>query len=236
MAGGDTGNGNMPPDADAPPVTQSIRVVRKASKPTGIRQVGKATKAIPASGPADPPTVSAPVVLPLKEHARVWMALAGMLGILLIAALVIVGYLWNVNGKWQAQVEALTATGYDLGDRIADHQAQIEQLRSANDLLTDQLAAAKDRVLTLSNEKAQSSDNAAYAQQQVDLLVGQISSAQDVVAQLNRCIDGHEQLVTYIRDPEQFPPAQVTEFETSVQDLCDAAITANTEFQQSIAQ
>ena len=133
MAGGDTGNGNKPPDADAPPVTQSIRVVRKASKPTGIRQVGKATKATPASGPADPPTVSFPVVLPLKEHARVWMALAGMLGILLIAALVIVGYLWNVNGKWQAQVEALTATGYDLGDRIADHQAQIEQLRSAND-------------------------------------------------------------------------------------------------------
>src|SRR6187402_1109920 len=120
MAGGDTANGNTP-ESDAPAVTQSIRVVRKASKPAGIRQVSKGAKVTQASDlyPAEPPPLTVPIVLPLKEHARVWMALAGILGIMLVAALVIVGYLWNVNGKWQAQVQSLTSTGYDLGDRIS---------------------------------------------------------------------------------------------------------------------
>ena len=49
-------------------------------------------------------------------------------------------------------------------------------------------------------------------------------------------IDGHDQLITYIRDPEQYPPPQVAEYEQSVNDLCHAAIAANTKFQQSIAQ
>ncbi len=102
-------------------------------------------------GPAEPQTITIPVVLPLKQHARMWMLLSGVLGIMLIAALVIIGYLWNVNGKWQDQVASLTDTGYSLGDRIAEHKKQIEQLESANGLLSDQLSTAKDRVLALSD-------------------------------------------------------------------------------------
>ena len=94
---------------------------------------------------AAPQTVTIPVVLPLNQHARVWMLLSGVLGIMLVAALVIVGYLWNVNGKWQDQVSSLTATGYDLGDRIADHQKQIDQLDAANSLLSDQIATARTK-------------------------------------------------------------------------------------------
>ena len=147
---------------------------------------------------AAPQTITIPVVLPLNQHARVWMLLSGVLGIMLVAALVIVGYLWNVNGKWQDQVSSLTSTGYDLGDRIAEHQKQIDQLDSTNALLSDQIATAKDKVLTLSNEKAQWSDQTAYAQQQVDLLAGQIETSQTVIAQLGRCVEGEQQLAVYV--------------------------------------
>ncbi len=193
-----------------------------------------------------------PIVLPLNQHARVWMMLSGVLGIMLIAALVIVGYLWNVNGKWQAQVASLTATGYDLGDRIADHQSQIDQLTSTNDLLTDQLATAKDRVLALSNEKAQFSDQTAYAQQQVDLLDGQIETAQTVITQLGRCIEGEKQLAVYVAatvDPSvpvgpapttapttTYTPAQVAEYRKSVEALCASATDATNAFQKSLSK
>jgi chromosome segregation ATPase len=164
------------------------------------------------------------------------MALSGVLAIMLVAAIVIAGYLWNVNGKWQAQVESLTATGYSLGDRIAEHQQQIKQLESANGLLSDQLATAKDKVLSLSNEKAQWSDQTAYAQQQVDLLNGQITAAQSVITQLGRCLDGEKQLVTYIGAADQYTPQQIEQFQTSVDSLCEAATVATTNFQKSLTE
>lgn len=218
---------------------------------------------VPTFETREPQTITIPVVLPLNQHARVWMLLSGVLGIMLIAALVIVGYLWNVNGKWQSQVSSLTSTGYDLGDRIADHQKQIDQLNATNALLSDQLGTAKDKVLALSNEKAQWSDQTAYAQQQVDLLDAQIESAQTVITQLGRCVEGEQQLAVYVAslsvpgdtggaggtggdggataggtdgtDPT-YTAAQVAEFRTSVETLCGAATKATTAFQKSITQ
>lgn len=191
---------------------------------------------MPDAAAREPATITIPVVLPLNQHARVWMLLSGVLGIMLIAALVIVGYLWNVNGKWEAQVTSLTATGYELGDRIAAHQKTIEQINATNDLLTDQLATAKDRVLTLSNEKAQWSDQTAYAQQQVDLLTGQVGTAQDVVAQLGRCVEGEQQVLAYIDAGEEYTPEQIMEFRTSVDALCTAATSASATFQKSLTE
>ncbi|MGC4175746.1 hypothetical protein [Demequina sp.] len=182
----------------------------------------------------EPQTITIPVVLPLNQHARVWMLLAGVLGIMLVAAVVIIGYLWNVNGKWQAQVTSLTATGYSLGDRIAEHEQQIQQLEATNQLLSDQLGTAKDKVLSLSNEKAQWSDETAYAQQQVDLLNGQVSTAQTVITQLGRCIDAEKQLATYVAAAEEYTPQQLDQYRASVDGLCAAAAAATTDFQNSL--
>jgi len=189
-----------------------------------------------ADGP-EPQTITIPVVLPLNQHARMWMALSGVLFIMLIAAVVVAGYLWQVNGKWQAQVTSLTATGYSLGDRIAEHKKQIDQLESANSLLGDQLATAKDKVLALSDEKAQWSDQTAYAQQQVDLLSGQVDNAQTVITQLGRCIEGEKQLVEYIAAPvDTYPPEQIEQYRKSVDGLCAVATNATTEFQKSLTE
>ena len=185
---------------------------------------------------SDPPTITIPVVLPLNQHARVWMMLSGVLGIMLIAALVIVGYLWNVNGKWQDQVTSLTTTGYDLGDRLADHKKQIDQLESTNGLLTDQLATAKDKVLSLSDEKAQWSDQTAFAQQQVDLLTQQVIEAQDVLIKLGRCVEGEQQLVEYLGTVDVYSPAQVEQYRNSVAGLCASASAAQADFQRSLTE
>lgn len=185
---------------------------------------------------SEPPTITIPVVLPLNQHARVWMMLSGVLGIMLVASLVIVGYLWNINGKWQDQVESLTDTGYSLGDQVAERKTQIQQLESTNDLLSGQLAAAKDTVLSLSDEKAQWSDETAYAQQQVDLLSGRVSTAQAVIAQLDRCIEGEQQLVVYLDAIEEYSPAQIEQYRNSVAGLCESASAAVTEFQKSLTE
>jgi len=198
--------------------------------------------AVPETSPspltgAEPQTITIPVVLPLNQHARVWMLLSGVLGIMLIAALVIIGYLWNVNGKWQDQVTSLTATGYDLGDRIAEHKEQIAKLESTNALLSDQLSTVKDKLLTLSNEKAQWSDQTAYAQQQVDLLSGQVDTAQDVISQLGRCVEGEQQLQMYMADTTgTYLPEQIDDYSKSVSQLCSTALTASTSFQQSLTR
>ena len=196
-----------------------------------------------------PQTITIPVMMPLNQHARVWMLLSGVLGIMLIAALVIVGYLWNVNGKWQDQVSSLTATGYDLGGRIAEHQKTIDQLNSTNALLSDQIATAKDKVLTLSNEKAQWSDQTAYAQQQVDLIESQIETAQTVIAQMGRCVEAEQQLDIYVAatvdpgispttapTPGTYTPAEVAKFRKSVESLCTTATAATAAFQKSLTQ
>ena len=185
---------------------------------------------------SEPQTVTIPIVLPLNQHARVWMMLAGVLGIMLVASLVIVGYLWNINGKWQDQVESLTDTGYSLGDQVAQHETEIQQLESTNELLSGQLTAAKDTVLTLSDEKAQWNDETAFAQQQVDLLVDQVSTAQSVIAQLDRCIEGEQQLLAYMDAIEEYSPAQIEQYRNSVAGLCEAASVSVTEFQKSLTE
>lgn len=189
----------------------------------------------PSDGP-EPQTITIPVVLPLNQHARVWMALSGVLFIMLVAAVVVAGYLWQVNGKWQAQVTSLTDTGYSLGDRIAEHKKQIDQLESANGLLSDQLATAKDKVLSLSDEKAQWSDQTAYAQQQVDLLTGQVEQAQTVITQLGRCIEGEQQLVEYMGAVDVYTPEQLDQYRKSVDGLCAVATNATTAFQKSLTE
>jgi len=186
--------------------------------------------------PVEPPTITVPIILPLYRHTRAWMVVAGTLAIMLIASVVIAGYLWNVNGKWQAQVNQLTDTGYALGDRVAEHRNQIDQLESTNGLLADQLANAKERVLTLSNEKAQWRDDTAFAQQQVEELADHLTMAMDVATQMNRCLEGEEQLIRYIRAGELvYPAAEVAAYQVSVQELCDSALDAKQAMEEEIA-
>lgn len=185
---------------------------------------------------SEAPTSTMPIILPVHQHARVWMVVSAILGVLLIGAIVLSGYLWNVNGKWQKQVTDLTATGNDLGGKIADLQKQVDKVQESNTLLNDQLATAKETVLTLSNDKAQSTDEAAFAQQQVQLLTDRLNQSVAVSNQLNRCLEGEQQLITYIRAGTTYTPQEINDFETSVNALCAAAVKANKDLEQALTQ
>jgi len=197
---------------------------------------GEQIQAATAATWNEAPTSTVPIILPVHQHPRVWMLLSAILGIFLIGAIVLAGYLWNVNGKWQTQVDDLTQAGYDLGEKIADQQKQLDKLDASNILLNDQLGTAKDRVLTLSNEKAQSSDDAAFAHEQVLLLTDQLSQGVAVANQLNRCVEGEQQLITYIRAGATYTPQEINAFESSVNALCTAAIKANKDLEQALTQ
>ncbi len=80
----------------------------------------------------------------------------------------------------------------------------------------------------------------------MDLLTSQIQTAQTVVGQLGRCIEGERQLVEYLTapaapaddtdTPEGPTPEQIQDFSSSVDELCTSAINANRSFQESLAQ
>ncbi|BDZ61320.1 hypothetical protein GCM10025873_11110 [Demequina sediminis] len=52
---------------------------------------------------------------------------------------------------------------------------------------------------------------------------------------LSRCIEGHEQLVTYLQTPDDYEPEELESFRASVDELCTAATDAHLDFQQSVA-
>ncbi len=165
--------------------------------------------------------------------ARLIVTIA-IMTVLLIAASALVAYLWKVSDAWEARVNDLTDVSYGLGSDLADEQAALASANQSIDLLNDQLAASKDTVSRLQAENAQWGDDAAYAQEQIAALRSIIADATAVANSLNRCIEGHEQLVTYLESPDDYNPDELASFETSVTDLCTAAKDANLALQQEV--
>lgn len=154
---------------------------------------------------------------------------------LLIAAAAFVAYLWRVSEAWELRVAELTQIGYDLGEQLAAERAALAEANQQIDLLDDQLTASKDTVLRLQAQNAQWGDDAAYAQEQILALEQLTVQASSVANSLSRCIEGHEQLVTYLQTPDDYEPEELESFRASVDELCSAATDAHLAFQQSVA-
>ncbi|WP_296665645.1 hypothetical protein [Demequina sp.] len=158
-----------------------------------------------------------------------------LMTVLLIGAAALIAYLWRVSDAWEAQVEDVTGVSYGLGEELAAEREALATAQQSIELLTAQLAASKDSVSRLQAQNAQWGDDAALAQEQIGLLEGTITDATAVANSLSRCIEGHEQLVTYLKTPEDYDPTELESFETSVTDLCTAAKDAHLALQQSVA-
>jgi hypothetical protein len=177
-----------------------------------------------------------------RHQRRRWpwvVAILVLLGLLTTSA-VLTYQAREISDDWSDQVDAATATSYDLGQQVADEQAENLDLNAQIDLLEEQLSNSKDTVLKLSDEKAQWRDDTEFAQQQVEASEEMVTRATAVANGLQRCTDGQVELLEYVTvtdtEAEDYDPAELAAYRASVTELCAKAESANEELQKALAE
>ena len=171
--------------------------------------------------------------IPLSHKTR-WIVLTSVLGALLLTAVGFAIYLWDVSEEWEAQVIEVNAANIDLGKRLADEQSEVVRQQEQIDLLTTQLKTAQARIIELADINAQAGDNVQYYAQEINRLNETVGVASAVANALDRCIDGHQQLLTYVRNPGNYDAAEVAAYEASLNSLCANAASANVQLQNAL--
>ena len=173
------------------------------------------------------------------SRQKLWIAVTAAGVILLAVAIGLMVQTRSASLKWEQQVEDVTAQNYDLGKRLADEQAQVVTLQGENDQISNQLKTVQQKVLDLADAKAQQGDNVEFYARQIDELTTALSTAKGVGNGLDRCIEGHTQLVGYLKDAASatptYNPVEIADFETSLKIKCDNAVAANIELQRVLA-
>ena len=173
--------------------------------------------------------------IPVRRQ-RLWIIVTSLLGVLLITAGIMIYRLVDVSNKWEAQVEDVKAQNYDLGQRLADEQAQVVELQGQVDTVSEQLRTVQQRILELADDVAQRDDNAEFYTRQITDLTNVLTTASAVANSLNKCVDYEQQLIGYLKTPENYDPVEVATFETGVKSVCDAATAANVDLQTVLAK
>ncbi len=171
--------------------------------------------------------------IPLS-HKRRWIVVTSVLGVLLAVMIGFTIYLWDVSRAWEAQVEEITAVSEDLGSRLATEQSEVVRQQEQIDVLSDQLSTAQQRITELADLAAQTGDDVQYYVQEINRQRELATTGAAVAAALERCIEGHEQLVIYLRDEDNYDPAELAAYEASLNTLCSNATAANATFQQAV--
>ncbi len=173
--------------------------------------------------------------IPLGERRR-WQVVAAALG---VAVLVLGGltiYLWITSDKWAARSASLEGQAYDLGARLSTEQEYVVQQTEQIDILTQQLSTAQQRITELADQSAQAGDDVAYAQQEIQYLNELASLGGSVSLALNRCANEQKTLVGYLQNSENYSAAEIAQFKSSVDALCAAAQSANSQLQSELAK
>ncbi len=220
--------------------TSPARLTPAAAPPPRLTPAaGPPPQPTPTSGP--PPqhlpvsTPSTAVATP-PARRRGGRTAVVILSVLLVAALGLAGYFWYAADAWRADSDAWEAQARAHGASVAELGAQLEATTRELGSARDQLATATERITQLADEKAQLGDANAASQQYLDYQ-RRVSEAAGVVADaLGRCTAGQSQLITYLKTPEQYDPADLERFANQVDTLCEQASEANAQLQQELKQ
>jgi hypothetical protein len=136
---------------------------------------------------------------------------------------------------------AALALGLSARDRAAaleqelasERQVVVSQQQELTAALDD-LVAAEQRVLELARSSGQSAVEQAQAEletaTQTALLGGSVGNA------LEACVDGQRTLIGYLKNPGGRSASQIASYEDTVEELCSAAISAQRNLQQLLAE
>ena len=173
--------------------------------------------------------------IPLTHRTR-WIVLTSVLAALLLGMTIFAGYLWNVSNAWSVQVVEIDAANTDLGERLGAEQSEVVRQQAQIDLLSTQLATAQSRITELADINARTGDDVQYYVQEINARSELAATAAAVANALNRCVEGHQQLVIYLRDEENYDPAELAEYETGLNTLCTNAVSANVQLQDALSK
>jgi hypothetical protein len=173
--------------------------------------------------------------IPLS-HKKRWIILTSILGVLLAVMIGFTIYLWDVSKDWEAQVGEITAVSEDLGSRLAAEQAEVVRQQEQIDVISEQLSTAQQRITELADLNAQTGDDVQFYVQEINRQRELATTGAAVAAALERCIEGHEQLVIYLRNEDNYDPAELAAYEASLNTLCTNAMAANATFQQAVTK
>lgn len=166
--------------------------------------------------------------------------------VVLVAALALLsGYLWISATEWREQAGGYERTARGLGEDLATTRNQLAGSQAELEAVRAQLSTAHERIVELADEKNQALDDWEITQQLVDYQQRISEAAGTVALALDQCVQGQQELIGYLQqqvDPPPGPsatpydPAQVVEFETQVEALCQEASEANIALQLELAR
>ncbi len=166
------------------------------------------------------------------RRRRPWALVA--VSVLLVAALALSGYLWQVTRAHERTNAELTKAARDIGTELAKTRAELEGTVGELEGTQSQLATAQERITALADEKAQLGDDREIQRQLVDYQERVSQAARNVASALSNCIDGQNKLITYLEDAAAYDPADLARFKSEVQTVCGAATDANTQLQREL--
>lgn len=181
-----------------------------------------------------------PAPVPRRRRTLVRVALA-VLGLLLAVATVAVVHLWRTSDAWETRAATYEGEAEGLGIELATTRAELEGARSELAAVRDQLSTANTRIAELANEKAQIGDDREAQRQLADYQERVTEAAGGVALALDQCVQGQQQLITYLRAQADAPPDQrpydeaaLTQYAADVDALCQTATEANATLQTEL--
>jgi hypothetical protein len=189
----------------------------------------------PGVGMADAPATQEPPAatpVPPRRRGR-W--LVAVLAVLLAASLGVGGYLYVTTEAYAERLGWTEQQARAIGADLTLTRSDLDGARAEIDALQAQLTTAQDRITALADEKAQIGDDREAQRQLLDYQARVSEAAGTVASALDRCVQGQDQLIVYLEDADSYDPAQLSQFGSDVEKLCQSASDANKALQSELA-
>jgi chromosome segregation ATPase len=159
-----------------------------------------------------------------------------VVSVLLVATLGLAGYLWMTTREYRELAASTEAQARVIGTELASTRAQLAGATDELAGVRSQLKTAQARITALADEKAQAGDAREAQLQLLDYQQRVSAAAGTVASALDHCVQGQNQLITYLKNPSAYDPAQLQSFGTQVSGLCQSATDANKALQDELAK
>lgn len=158
-----------------------------------------------------------------------------LLTLLLLATLGAAGYLYATTTAYRERVTWTEDQARAIGTELVATRMELEGATAELEAVRGQLAIAQERITALADEKAQIGDDREAQAQLLDYQARVTAAAGTVASALERCVQGQDQLITYLGDAASYDPDQLARFGADVERLCASASEANDALQAELA-
>ncbi|HEY0186092.1 MAG TPA: hypothetical protein VGC67_01255 [Cellulomonas sp.] len=169
-----------------------------------------------------------------RHRRRPWAVIT--LSVLLVLVTALASYLWVCTQQYREYAADIEQQARVIGDDLASLREENDGTVAELTAVNEQLTTAQARIIALADEKAQIGDDREVQRQLADYQERISEAAANVASALSTCIDGQNELITYLQqDATAYDPTELERLKSDVQRVCGAATEANTELQDELA-